>query len=116
MPTKRASDMTVSRRFFGQPPSHRRNNPVRTGLYARVSTHDQQTLPLQGRAMRDYVGRLAGRLPSRLKRPVPELRYRNSDKGCRSLGLPSLFEDCQRDRSNRRVRTRMHGDVAGVGG
>src|SRR5713101_6767659 len=30
---------------------------VRVGLYARVSTHDQQTLPLQLAAMRDYVKR-----------------------------------------------------------
>jgi len=29
----------------------------RVGLYARVSTHDQQTLPLQMRAMREYVSR-----------------------------------------------------------
>jgi putative DNA-invertase from lambdoid prophage Rac len=27
----------------------------RVGLYARVSTQDQQTLPLQMRAMREYV-------------------------------------------------------------
>src|SRR5262249_45350887 len=30
---------------------------VRAGLYARVSTHDQQTLPLQLAAMRNYVAR-----------------------------------------------------------
>ncbi len=30
---------------------------VRVGLYARVSTHDQQTLPMQLSAMRDYVKR-----------------------------------------------------------
>jgi putative DNA-invertase from lambdoid prophage Rac len=29
----------------------------RVGLYARVSTHDQQTLPLQMRAMREYVAK-----------------------------------------------------------
>lgn len=29
----------------------------RAGLYARVSTHDQQTLPLQIRAMREYAAR-----------------------------------------------------------
>lgn len=29
----------------------------RAGLYARVSTHDQQTLPLQMRAMREYAVR-----------------------------------------------------------
>jgi DNA invertase Pin-like site-specific DNA recombinase len=30
---------------------------VRAGLYARVSTQDQQTLPMQSRAMRDYAAR-----------------------------------------------------------
>jgi predicted site-specific integrase-resolvase len=30
---------------------------MRAGLYARVSTHDQQTLPLQLAAMRDYVSK-----------------------------------------------------------
>ena len=30
---------------------------LRAGLYARVSTHDQQTIPLQTRAMRDYSAR-----------------------------------------------------------
>lgn len=30
---------------------------MRVGLYARVSTHDQQTLPMQLSAMRDYVAR-----------------------------------------------------------
>jgi hypothetical protein len=31
--------------------------PFRVGLYARVSTHDQQTIPLQTRAMREYAVR-----------------------------------------------------------
>jgi putative DNA-invertase from lambdoid prophage Rac len=56
VPVKQASHGTESAQVFGQP-SHRRKNPVRAGLYARVSTHDQQTLPLQRRAMRDYVAR-----------------------------------------------------------
>ena len=30
---------------------------MRAGLYARVSTHDQQTLPMQLSAMRDYVAK-----------------------------------------------------------
>ena len=30
---------------------------LRAGLYARVSTHDQKTLPLQLSAMRDYAKR-----------------------------------------------------------
>ncbi len=29
----------------------------RAGLYARVSTHDQQTLPLQVRTMREYAAK-----------------------------------------------------------
>jgi len=29
----------------------------RVGLYARVSTHDQQTLAMQNRAMREYAVR-----------------------------------------------------------
>jgi putative DNA-invertase from lambdoid prophage Rac len=53
MPTKRASRKAVSRRVFG----HAQKTPCRAGLYARVSTHDQQTLRLQNRAMRDYAAR-----------------------------------------------------------
>ena len=41
---------------FGHPTS-RRKTSCRVGLYARVSTHDQQTLPLQSRAMREYAAR-----------------------------------------------------------
>jgi putative DNA-invertase from lambdoid prophage Rac len=34
-----------------------RVEPLRVGLYARISTHDQQTLPLQVKAMRQYARR-----------------------------------------------------------
>src|SRR5207248_8699567 len=37
--------------------SGRAKAPFRVGLYARVSTHDQQTIPLQTRAMREYAAR-----------------------------------------------------------
>ena len=53
MPAKRASRKTKSRRVFG----HGRKTQIRAGLYARVSTHDQQTLRLQNRAMQDYAAR-----------------------------------------------------------
>src|SRR5208337_5052757 len=56
MPGKRASQKTESRRVFGQG-SGRRKVAFRAGLYARVSTHDQQTLPMQYRAMREYATR-----------------------------------------------------------
>jgi DNA invertase Pin-like site-specific DNA recombinase len=55
MPVKRASRSAKSDRVFGQ----RRNPPkmFRAGLYARVSTNDQQTIPLQMHAMREYAVR-----------------------------------------------------------
>jgi putative DNA-invertase from lambdoid prophage Rac len=55
MAAKRASETAKSRRVFGQ-----RQEPgkmFRVGLYARVSTHDQRTLPLQMRAMREYASK-----------------------------------------------------------
>jgi len=55
MAEKRASPKLKSDHVFGQ----RRNQPkmFRAGLYARVSTNDQQTLPMQNRAMREYAAR-----------------------------------------------------------
>jgi putative DNA-invertase from lambdoid prophage Rac len=47
MPTKQAFSQTHSSRVFG--------HPLRVALYARVSTHDQQTLPLQIRTLREYA-------------------------------------------------------------
>jgi DNA invertase Pin-like site-specific DNA recombinase len=49
MPTKRKFLQSASRKVFG--------HPLRVGLYARVSTHDQQTLPLQIRALREYAAK-----------------------------------------------------------
>jgi putative DNA-invertase from lambdoid prophage Rac len=56
MPAKRTFRKADSHRVFGQGPG-RRKTRCRVGLYARVSTHDQQTLPLQIRAMREYAAR-----------------------------------------------------------
>src|SRR5215469_15501520 len=56
MAEKRASRQPKSRKVFGHP-SGRTRSPFRVGLYARVSTHDQQTIPLQTRAMREYAAR-----------------------------------------------------------
>jgi DNA invertase Pin-like site-specific DNA recombinase len=55
MAIKWASQKTKSGDVFG----HRRKQPkmFRAGLYARVSTNDQQTLSMQSRAMREYAGR-----------------------------------------------------------
>src|SRR5579871_3570031 len=53
MPIKRASQKTKSDPVFGQ--SRSRPKMFRAGLYARVSTSDQQTLAMQNRAMREYA-------------------------------------------------------------
>ena len=56
MAEKRASHQPKSRRVLGHP-SPRAKTPFRVGLYARVSTQDRQTIPLQTRAMREYAAR-----------------------------------------------------------
>ncbi len=53
MPVKPPSRKEKSGRVFGQ--GQKPAKMFRAGLYARVSTHDQQTLPLQIRAMREYA-------------------------------------------------------------
>src|SRR5277367_2896424 len=55
MAAKRNFPTAKSDHVFGQ----RRKQPkmFRAGLYARVSTNDQQTLPMQSRALRDYAAR-----------------------------------------------------------
>ena len=56
MPGKRTSATRKSRNVFGHPVK-RSGIALRAGLYARISTHDQQTLPMQNRAMREYAAR-----------------------------------------------------------
>ena len=56
MPVKRASGKQASRRVFGHP-GKTVKSALRAGLYARVSSHDQQTLPMQNRALREYAAR-----------------------------------------------------------
>jgi DNA invertase Pin-like site-specific DNA recombinase len=55
MGEKRPLQTQKSRKVFGQP--RRQPKMYRAGLYARVSTNDQQTIPLQMRALRDYVAK-----------------------------------------------------------
>src|SRR5437764_1652434 len=55
MPIKRASPKAKSDNVFGQ--ARKPSKMFRAGLYARVSTNDQQTLSMQGRAMREYAAR-----------------------------------------------------------
>ncbi len=55
MPAKQASEKAKSPRVFGQ--ARKPAKMFRAGLYARVSTNDQQTLAMQNRAMREYIAR-----------------------------------------------------------
>jgi putative DNA-invertase from lambdoid prophage Rac len=55
MAAKRAFPKAKSDYVFGQ--ARKRSKMLRAGLYARVSTNDQQTLAMQNRAMREYAAR-----------------------------------------------------------
>ena len=55
MTARRASQKAKLDNGFGQP--RKPEKMFRAGLYARVSTTDQQTLPMQSRAMREYAAR-----------------------------------------------------------
>ena len=55
MPVKQGSGSRKSGKVFGQ--GQKNAKMVRAALYARVSTQDQQTLPMQNRAMREYAAR-----------------------------------------------------------
>jgi putative DNA-invertase from lambdoid prophage Rac len=55
MAAKRAFSKAKSSNVFGQ--ARKLVKMFRAGLYARVSTNDQQTLSMQSRAMREYASR-----------------------------------------------------------
>src|SRR5690349_25172181 len=55
MAAKRAFLKAKSDNVFGQ--ARKSAKMFRAGLYARVSTNDQQTLAMQSRAMREYAAR-----------------------------------------------------------
>jgi hypothetical protein len=55
MAAMRASEKAKSDNVFGQ--RRKQAKMFRAGLCARVSTNDQQTLPMQSRAKREYAAR-----------------------------------------------------------
>lgn len=56
VPVKRVSTTRKSRDVFGHS-EKRAKALLRAGLYARISTNDQQTLPMQLHALREYAAR-----------------------------------------------------------
>jgi len=82
MAGKRASSNTKSHRVFGQ--ARKPAKMFRVGLYARVSTNDQQTIPLQIRALREYAVRRGWTIALQVKEvgsgaPERQLRERLLD-------------------------------------
>ena len=65
MPVKQGSGIWKSGKVFGQ--GRKTAKMVRAGLYARVSSQDQQTLPMQNRAMREYATRRGWTIAMRVK-------------------------------------------------
>lgn len=56
MGSKRTLPRSKSERVFGHP-RRRTQTGLRAGLYARISTQDQQTLPMQSKTMKEYATR-----------------------------------------------------------
>jgi DNA invertase Pin-like site-specific DNA recombinase len=65
MPLKQGPGIKKSEKVFGQGQGAAKT--IRAGLYARVSTQDQQTLPMQSRAMREYAARRGWMIAMRVK-------------------------------------------------
>jgi putative DNA-invertase from lambdoid prophage Rac len=66
MAGKRSLSPASKAKVFGHP-SSKSQPSLRVGLYARVSTHDQHTLPLQMEAMRNYVRQRGWTIVSEIK-------------------------------------------------
>jgi putative DNA-invertase from lambdoid prophage Rac len=65
VPVKQGSGIKKSGKVFGQ--GQKAAKAIRVGLYARVSTLDQQTLPMQNKAMREYAARRGWAITLQLK-------------------------------------------------
>src|SRR5580704_16813127 len=86
MAAEQTSEKAQSPRVFGQ----RRKHPkmFRVGLYARVSTFDQHTIPLQIRALREYAVRRGWTIAMQVKEvgsgaSERQLREKLLDAACR---------------------------------
>ena len=65
MAAKRAPATAKTKRVFGQ--RHESSEMFRVGLYARVSTHDQKTLPMQMRTMHEYAAKRGWEVAAQIK-------------------------------------------------
>ena len=66
MPAKPKVAKSKSKQVYGQ--ARKPAKMLRVGIYARVSTLDQQTLPMQIRALREYAARREWTVVSQVRR------------------------------------------------
>jgi len=69
MLVKQGPGIRKSEKVFGQ--GQKTAKTIRVGLYARVSTQDQQTLPMQNRTMREYAARRGWTVTMQVKEVGP---------------------------------------------
>ena len=92
MAAKRAFPKAKSDNVFGQ--ARKSAKMLRAGLYARVSTNDQQTLPMQVQALREYAARRGWTVSLQVrevnsgaaKREAREKLMEDPVPGCRAHG------------------------------
>ena len=87
MAVKRTSEKVKSDNVFGQ--SRRPAKMLRVGLYARISTNDQQTLPMQNRAMREYAGRRGWTIALQVREVNSGAAKREARENGKRLGRPA---------------------------
>src|ERR1035441_5493287 len=75
MPVKQGSGIRKSGKVLGE--GQKAAKTIRAGLYARVSTLDQQTLPMQSSAMREYAARRSWTFAMQVKEVGSETTQRN---------------------------------------
>src|SRR6202163_1010714 len=76
MPAKQAFPKAKSANVFGQ--RRKPGKMFRAGLYARVSTNDQQTLPMQSRALREYGARRGWTIPVQVREVASDTAKREA--------------------------------------
>src|SRR5258708_29433500 len=84
MAVKRAFPKAKSDDVFGQ--RRKPSQMFRVGLYARVSTPDQQTLPMQSRAMREYAARRGWTIAMQVKEVGSGAAQRQRREGVMEAG------------------------------
>jgi hypothetical protein len=98
MAEKSGSLEPISNDVFGQ--SRKPAKMFRAGLYARVSTNDQQTLAMQSRAMREYATRRGWTI-------ALQVREVNSGAAKREA-REQLLEAARLPRDRHRASRRLH--------